>query len=205
MTAHFSQRFSLDPLIAEAKRRARARRLLVLTLAVAAGAGAATTVALRSPERPAPTVVAADPCRITQMDLVPGRSGVAAGTYMRDFALVNESYASCTLHGWPNLRLLLGDGRMVSPRIRRDHYGTGKGIPARVIRLSPGGAASFRVAESDGTGAGTQTCRSVKAIVVSLPGAGGRLNAPNGAFYCAPYILFEAPLVAGRVDRQAGY
>lgn len=205
MTAHPSEpRFSLDPLIAEAKRRARGRRLLLLTLAVTVGA-AATTFALRSSGRPSRTVVAAEPCRITQMDVVPGKAGVAAGTYMRDFALINASYASCTLHGWPRLRLFLGNGRMVTPRVRRDHYGAGRVIPARMVTVNPGGAASFRVAESDGTGTGTQTCRAVKALVISLPGAGGRVNIPHGAFYCAPYTLFEVPFVAGRVDHHVGY
>jgi hypothetical protein len=40
--------FSLDPLIAEAKRRARRRRLLLLALGVAAGGAAAIAVALQS-------------------------------------------------------------------------------------------------------------------------------------------------------------
>jgi hypothetical protein len=139
------------------------------------------------------------------MDVVAGKAGVAAGTYMSDFALVNASYASCTLHGWPDLRLLLGNGGMVSPRVRHDHYGADRVLPARTVRVNPGGAASFRVAESDGTGTGTQTCRAVKALVISLAGAGGRLNVPHGAFYCAPYTLFEVPLVAGRVDHRVGY
>jgi hypothetical protein len=48
MTLHVSRMpFSLDPLMAEAKRRARRRRLL-LALSVAAGAVAATTFALHS-------------------------------------------------------------------------------------------------------------------------------------------------------------
>ena len=206
MTAYVPRlRFSLDPLIAEAKRRARGRRLLLLALAVAAGGAAAATVALRSSDSPPRTAVAAEPCRISQMDLVPGRGGVAAGTYMRDFALVNASYTSCTLHGWPNLRLLLGNGRIVSPRVQRDHYGTDKVLPARTIRVNSGGAASFRVAASDGTGTGMQTCRAVKALLISLPGAGGSVAVPHGASYCAPYTLFEVPLVAGRVDHHPGY
>ena len=50
MTAHAGRlRFSLDPLIAEAKRRMRKRRVLILIVVVLLGGGAAgAAVALRS-------------------------------------------------------------------------------------------------------------------------------------------------------------
>lgn len=52
---------SLDPLIAEAKRRARERRLLLGALIVALAAiGAGTTLALRGPGGPRPTPAGAD-------------------------------------------------------------------------------------------------------------------------------------------------
>jgi uncharacterized protein DUF4232 len=197
--------FALDPLIAEAKRRARARRLLLIAMALVAGGVAAGTLALGGSDQGRPAIAAPDACRITQLDVVPGRLGVAAGTAMRDFALVNASEASCTLRGWPNLRLLLGNGRIVTPRVHRDHYDTGKVLPVRAIDLRPGAAASFRVAESDGTGTGLETCRAVTALLISLSGAGGRVSASNGVFYCAPYVLFEVPLVAGRVNNRVGY
>jgi uncharacterized protein DUF4232 len=197
--------FSLDPLIAKAKMRARTRRFLLAGLALVLGGTAASAIALRSSERPRPAILAAEPCRLAQLDLVPGRAGVAAGTATRDFAFVNSSEMSCTLRGWPNLRLFLEDGSTVTPRVRRDHYGSGTVLPARTIRLSPGGAASFRIAESDGTGTGLQTCRAVKALLISMPGAGGSVSASTTVFYCAPYTYFEAPLVAGRIDRKPGY
>lgn len=206
MTLHVPRLpMSVDPLIAEAKRRARTRRSLLAVLAVVAAGAAAATVALRGSERPRPAVVGAGACRLTQLDLIPGRMGVAAGTATRDFALVNASDTNCTLRGWPNLQLLLGNGRTVSPRTHRDHYGIGRALPVRTISLSPGGAASFRIAESDGTGTGLQTCRAVKAVLISMPGAGGSLIATKGAFYCAPYTFFEVPFVAGRVDHYSGF
>src|SRR5690242_4458850 len=103
--------FSLDPLIAEAKRRARTRRFLLVATVVLAGGVAAATLALHGSEQR--LLAPSDPCRITQLNVVPGRLGAAAGTASRTFSLVNASEAGCTLRGWPNLRLLLGSGRMV--------------------------------------------------------------------------------------------
>jgi hypothetical protein len=194
--------FSLDPLIAEAKRRARTRRFLLVALAIAAGGVAAATLALRGSERE--LIGASGACRITQLNVVPGKEGVAAGTASRAFSLVNASETSCTLHGWPNLRLLLGNGRMVSPRVERDHYGSGTALTVRTIKLAPAATASFRIAESDGTGTGVQTCRAIRALLISLPGAGGRVDVSKGVVYCAPYLLEETPLVAGEVDTFAG-
>lgn len=194
---------SLDPLIAEAKRRARARRLLLVVLAVVASGLAAATLALRGSERVRPLIIAPGACRITQLNVVPGPQGAAAGTASRAFALVNASEASCTLRGWPRLRLRLGNGSMVSPRVEHDHFQTNKVLPVRTVKLAPGGLASFRVMESDGTGT-WGSCRAVTALVISLPGAGGRVDISKGAFYCAPYILSELPLVAGRINTFAG-
>jgi hypothetical protein len=193
---------SLDPLIAEAKRRARKRRFLLVALVVVAGGIAAATLSLRGSERQ--LVPTSGPCRITQLNVVPGRQGVAAGTASRAFSLVNASEASCTLRGWPNLRLLLGNGGMVTPRIEHGHYGIATALPARTIDLAPGSRASFRIAESDGTGTGIETCRAVEALVISLPGAGGRVNVSKAVFYCAPYNLSETPLTAGEIDTFAG-
>ena len=58
---------ALDPLIAEAKRRARWRRLLILG-ALAAGVLAAIVEA-RDVNRPRPAVVAAPTCRSDQLRL----------------------------------------------------------------------------------------------------------------------------------------
>jgi Protein of unknown function (DUF4232) len=198
---------SLDPLIAEAKRRARARRLLLLgAAAVVIGGGAAATVAFRSSARPLPPIVAAPTCRDAQLSLVPGRGGVAAGTYMSDLALVNVSAATCELRGWPGVRLVLGNGRMVAPRVHRDHYGANMKAPARTILVRPGAAASFRIAESDGTGTGMQTCFRVKTVLITPPGASEPLSLRHGPVdYCAPYTLYEVPIVSGRVDDHVGF
>jgi hypothetical protein len=207
MTMHLPRvPLSLEPLIAEAKRRARARRLLVAAVIVGVGGVAAATIGLRSTERQLPTVVAAPTCRSAQLTLLPGRGGVALGTYMSDLVLVNVSDATCTLRGWPGVRLVLGNGRTVAPRVRHDSL-VPKGKTAdRTIQVRPGGAASFRIAESDGTGTGLQTCRTVRTVVVIPPGSRKPLLLRRGPVdYCAPYLLFEAPLVPGRVDRQEGF
>ena len=197
---------SLDPSMAAAKRRAGARRFLLAAAILAVGGTAAATVVLRSSARPLPAIVAAPTCRSAQLNLVPGRGGVAAGTYMSDLALVNVSEASCALRGWPGVRLVLGNGRVVAPRVRRDRYGANQNAPARKIQVRPGGAASFRIAESDGTGTGMQTCFAVKTVLITPVGASKPLSLRHGPVdYCAPYTLYEVPLVSGRVDHQVGF
>lgn len=198
--------FPLDPLIAEAKRRAWARRFLLAALVLVVGGAVAATVVPRLSEPSGPAITSWGTCASSQLELVPGRGGAAAGTAMRDFALVNASAASCRLHGWPSLQLVLGNGRVITPRVVRDHYyGPEHMLPARTIRLGSGGAASFRIAEPDGTGFGIQTCRTVKTLLVTPPGTSKAFAVPHGAFYCAPYGLSEVPLVAGRVDRYSGW
>jgi uncharacterized protein DUF4232 len=207
MTMHLPRlSLSLDALIAEAKRRARVRRLLVAAGIVALGGVAAATISLRSSERQLPTVVAAPTCRSAQLTLLPGKGGVALGTYMSDLVLVNVSDATCTLRGWPGVQLVLGNGRTVAPRVRHDSLVPKGKAAARTIQVRPGGAASFRIAESDGTGTGLQTCRTVRTVLIIPPGSGKPLSLTRGPVdYCAPYLLFEVPLVPGRVDRQDGF
>jgi Protein of unknown function (DUF4232) len=197
---------SLDPLIAEAKRRARARRFLLAAVVLVVAGGAAATAAFRSSDRPQPTAIAVGPtCRRAQLRIVSAGGGVAGGTAMQDFALLNTSGETCTLRGWPTLRLVLGNGRLIHPAVRRDHYGAAGTVPVRTISLPAGGAASFGIAGSDGTGTGLQTCKRVKTLLVTPTGVGNPLSRSGINPYCAPYRLFEVPFVSGRVDHLVGY
>ena len=198
----------LDPLIAEAKRRARARRFLVVAVALAAAGTAAATMALRSStsEFPRPVIAAGPACRSAQLNAVPGGGGSAGGTRSQDFALVNVSNVSCTLRGWPGLKLVLGTGQQVTPRVRHDRYGVTLSVPVRQIGLRPGAAASFRVAGSDMPGPQGQSCLAVKSLLVSPPGTSKSLSVPYGiGSYCWPRVLYVAPFVSGRVDHQVGW
>src|SRR5438876_3748390 len=103
----------LDPLIAEAKQRARRRRLLLAACLLAAAA-ASSAVALRSPARPLAPVVAPPTCHSAQLRLALTSGGVAGGTVGDAFTFANTSNAVCMLSGWPRVRLMLRNGRLVT-------------------------------------------------------------------------------------------
>jgi uncharacterized protein DUF4232 len=186
----------LDPLVAEAKRRAWRRRLLLAGIGVVAGAVVATVV-FRSSDRPRSVTVAASACRAAQLHLAGGGGGAAGGTKMQDFTLTNVSHASCTLQGWPSVQLVLRSGRVITPRLRRVHYYTSgvtnHPLNARAIRLSPSNAATFIAFNRDfGDG-----CASVRTMLVTAPGNDRPLSVPDGiGIYCPP--LEVSPLVPGR-------
>lgn len=116
---------------------------------------------------------------------------------MQDFTLTNVSGASCTLHGWPSVQLVLGDGRVIAPRLRLVHYYS-SGVPnhplaAKAIRLSPNDAATF-IAFNRDFGSG---CALARTMLVTPPGATKALSVPDGiGIYCPP--LEVSPLVPGR-------
>jgi uncharacterized protein DUF4232 len=191
---------AVDPLIQEAKRRAARRRFLLAAAFVAVAAAVAGTVALRSLERPTPVVVVPPACRAAQLQLVAGRGGVAAGTYLRDFALRNASAESCAVRGWPSLQLVLVTGKRIAPRVERLRYFS-SGVPnhpvaPRTIRLGPGATASFNLSDQDWNYKSERACVRVRTMLVTPPRADRPLSVPLGiGGYCAP--LRMAPLVAG--------
>jgi Protein of unknown function (DUF4232) len=142
-------------------------------------------------------------CRGYQLKLKGGRDGVAAGTAVRDFALIDESRRVCTVAGWPDVGLAVGRRRLVAPRVTREGFGMGRA--AQLITLRPGGAASFRIAGSDGTGTGLQTCKTVRTLVVRPQGGRGWVSLRKGlSYFCAPYRLYVGPLVPGLLSNRSG-
>jgi hypothetical protein len=203
MTLHLPRvPFSLDPLIAEARRRARRRSLLAAAV-VAVGGAIAGTFALDSSNQPRP-LVGAPTCRSTQLQLAGERGGVAAGTVMRDFTLTNLSGQSCTLRGWPVVRLVLRNGRTISPRLRLAHYYS-SGVPnhalsPRTIGLRSGATASFIVFDQDWNYKTNQGCALVRTMLVTPPGGHAPLSVPKGlGTYCSPLDI--GPIVPGQLAK----
>jgi hypothetical protein len=203
MTLHLPRLpISLDPLIAEARRRARRRWLLVAAL-VAVGGVIAGTFALDSSNQPRP-LVGASTCRSAQLQLAGERGGVAAGTVMRNFTLTNMSGQSCTLRGWPAVQLVLRNGRTISPRLWLSHYDS-SGVPnhaisPRPIGLRSGATASFIVFDQDWNYKTNQGCAPVQTMLVTPPGAHAPLSVPKGlGTYCAP--LDVGPIVSGQLAK----
>jgi hypothetical protein len=195
---------SLDPLVAEAKRRARIRRLLLAAAAIAVAGAVGATFALRGSEKSRLAVVAAPTCRDAQLHLVSAGGGVAGGTAGALFSAVNVSHASCALRGWPALQLVLTGGRRITPPVRRDHLDANApdGVaPVRRVELGPGDAATFGILDADSPRPGI-SCRPAKTLLVTPTPGGSSVSVPLGiGQYCGPRLI-EVPFVAGRVNHE---
>jgi hypothetical protein len=94
--------FSLDRLIAEAKRRARQRRLAATVLVLAMVVAAATLFALRVSDRVA-AVSGRGPCRNGQLRATAAQLPGAAVTVGWVIRYRNVSPSACTLSGYPTI------------------------------------------------------------------------------------------------------
>jgi Protein of unknown function (DUF4232) len=189
---------SLNPLIAEAKRRARLRRLLLamLGMSVAAGAVIDGTLASRSSEGPRSVVVAAPACRTDQLRLSWHSDGVAAGTVGEAFTFRNTSGSPCGLHGWPSFRFVMRDGRRITPRphdLIATAYRVTNPPPIPSHLLQPGGTTLLSVFEADGTGYG-HPCRMTRTVLVVPPDARAPLSVSAALFYCGPRDMWMLPV-----------
>jgi len=197
MTLHVP-RLPLDPLIAEAKRRARQRRLMLAGLGVVLAAGSVVggTLTSRDSERPRPAMLAAPGCRRSQLHLSWRSAGVAGGSAFEAFTFRNTSGSACSLHGWPSFRFVLRDGRTVVPRphdLIATAYRVSQPPPIPRVVLQPGGAALLNVFEADGTGY-EHSCQLTRTVLVAPPGAQAPLSVSAGLFYCGPHDMWVLPV-----------
>ena len=193
---------ALDPLIAEAKRRARWRRLLIVGV-IAAGAVAAVVV-IRDSAGSRPAVVAAPTCRSAQLRISGQPWGAAAGTMYEPVTLTNASGSACSVAGWPAVRRLGADGREIPVRLERWVYRLRGAAPYFVLRLAPGRAATFEIFGEDWNHRLDQPCREALTIQVMTRGRGRWLSLParpadrgRGIPACRSWLL--GPLVPGKV------
>ena len=188
----------LDPLIAEAKRRARQRRLLLLALVVALVGGGIVgrTLASRNSERPRPAIVAAPRCRTSQLHLSWDPAGAAGGSVYDAFRFTNTSSGACSLHGWPTFRFVMRGGQVILPRphdLISTAYRVANPPPIPHVVLQPNGTTLLSDFEADGTGY-TSPCRSTRTVLVTPPGARTPLSVNARLFYCGPHDMWVLPI-----------
>lgn len=185
---------ALDPLIAEAKRRARRRHLLAAASLVAAVAVAAT-LATRSSDRPH-LVVAPPACRAGQLHVALIHSGAAAGTGGEEFAFANASRGACVLSGWPSFRLVMPHGRTVTPR-PHELIALGYSIahpPALPrVSLAPGSTTGWFLQQADTTPHGGLCPRSTS-MLVTPPGASRAISVAAHLPFCGPRHFWALPV-----------
>jgi hypothetical protein len=189
---------SLDPLIAEAKRRARQRRLLLAALGVVVAAGAVigVTLASRGSDRPRTAIVGTPGCHASQLHLSWRSAGVAGGSAFEAFTFRNTSSSACSLHGWPSFRFVMHDGRTVVPHphdlIATAYRVTHPPSIPRVV-LQPSDTALLSVFEADGTGY-QHACQLTRTVLVTLPSARAPLSVSAKLFYCGPRDMWVLPV-----------
>jgi hypothetical protein len=195
--------FSLDRLIAEAKRRARQRRLvgtvLVLAMVVAAG-----VFALRVSERPA---AVSGPARCLPSQIRATAAPLPGGAVYAGWAILyrNVSPSACTLSGYPTVKLSTTGLNEVATHTRSEYLGGLQSLRAplpRVLLRDKKAVASSQVSYvSQGTA--QSVCPETKkyplrfrSISVTVPGATRSFALPVSAtVFCAH--LVATPIVPG--------
>jgi hypothetical protein len=93
-------------------------------------------------------------------------------------AIANHAGTACELGGYPALSLLRADGAPLPAQVSHGRGPLFTGGPDRVVRLGPGGQASFFIAYRDFNPVTGHTGPAVTALRVSLPGLPGRFTVP---------------------------
>lgn len=188
---------ALEPLIAEAQRRAHRRRLLLAAAGMAIAATAGTTLAIRGSERPRPVAVAPPACRAAQLKVVLSHGGVAAGTLGDEFTFENASSAGCTLSGWPVLRLVMPGGGRIFTTQPRDlialAYSVKHPPPLPRIRLGPGTTTRWFLMAADGTGL-HGICQWSRRLLVVPPGATEPVRVSARVPFCGRRRFWSLPI-----------
>lgn len=115
----------------------------VTTTATAAGAAAPTA----TPSTTTPAAAPAGPatCQSSGLQASLGQGQGAAGTLYQIIVLTNTSNSACTLYGYPGVSFVTGQGgSVIGAPASRDPL-----IPATLITLQPGQAASALVGITD--------------------------------------------------------
>jgi hypothetical protein len=145
----------------------------------------------------APTAGAQSTARCTGAQLTGKvrRTSGAAGTAAASIAIRNISDQTCTLRGFPRLKLRKGSG----PLPTRVRHG-GLAIlerPVTTVTIAPGKRASLLVAWSTvPTGAET-SCPHATRLVIFLRLGNGKLSIPFSASPCNHGLLRESPFLSG--------
>ncbi len=138
---------------------------------------------------------AGGPCGGGQLAGSVRQTSGAAGTIAVSIAVRNTSPTSCTLRGFPRLKLR-NDAGPLPTRVR--HGGVALlERPVTTVRLAPGKRASLLLTYSNvPTGSETE-CRQATRLVIILGGGRGRFSLAFDAAPCNRGTLNESPFLRG--------
>lgn len=138
---------------------------------------------------------AAAPCGAGQLAGKVRQTSGAAGTVAVSIAIRNTSLATCTLRGFPRLKLR-NDAGPLPTRVR--HGGVALlERPVATVTLAPGARASLLLTYSNVPSGGQTTCRQATRLVIILGDGRGRFSLPFHAAPCNRGTLHESPFLAG--------
>ena len=142
-------------------------------------------------------------CRVDQLRLTaPKTWDVGAGSLLEPLTLTNVSHATCSVAGWPTVRLLDADGRAVHARSFRYTYSNRVKVPFRVVPVRPGRAASFNYFAAGWNPVANRACTNARQVRVRLPAQHQWLSVLLKIPACE--TLYVDPLIAGRTDARWG-
>jgi hypothetical protein len=202
MSAHMpALPLELDPLIAEAKRRARRRRLLAAAAILGVGGAVVGVLAFGAggssgeipwlPTRPqlgSENPPLAPPCRASQLRGKLGLQGGGFGTLVGPLMIENRGSTPCALVGMPKLSLAGATSRWRLQRGPQENaYDPLTPPPGSLRALAPGrwAATNLRWGDWCGLGSSSYTSNSgrlPRAIVLAAPGGGTIAVGPTPSF-----------------------
>jgi len=158
--------------------RAAALASGIAAAASVAAAVSATASARAAPARPAQAVAAGPACQAGELSLRFAGTDTGVGTTALTVVIANRAGPACVLGGYPALGLLRAGGAPLPARVSRGRGPLFSGVRDRVVRLGPGGQASFFIAYRDFNPVTGQAGPAVTALRVGLPGLPGRFTVP---------------------------
>lgn len=138
-------------------------------------------------------------CAVPALRLAPGFSGAAALQFTQTLIFRNSGSRSCTLAGWPLVRLRIS-GRWTAPAVRVVQGGL-HARPYGRVTLRPGGRASFDLYGADWDTLRDRACPRSKEARIVPPGVSAPLAVRLRLPVCGR--LEVSPVVRGPSDRRA--
>jgi hypothetical protein len=157
-----------SPAVTKAANIAKAAAAAALKAETAAKA-AATAAEKAAATAKAAEIASAQPCTASQLT-EPGLSGVASGHVAEVVSLRNTSSKTCTLKGYPSLKMLDASGKPMPTVLTDGSDGWIPSVPEHLVIVTARSEASFELGFTDETG-GTAICPASSQVEVTPPDA----------------------------------
>jgi hypothetical protein len=167
------------------------------TAAATAATTATTTQSTTTSATSSSPSASGPPCRASDLSLAYLGGQGATGHGELGFALRNTGTGPCHTYGFPGITFLDASGnalQTLSTRSTNDFFGS---VPERLVVLSAGQTASFRVGVSHVSSGGGSACTTAAGIAVIPPDdtATLKVTIPGGAYECGTATV--SPVAAG--------